>query len=781
MLPPPHSLPLGAMIVITRLQLLRNVGQFDNVSAPATLDLKRLTLVYAENGRGKTTLAAILRSLGMGEALPINERKRLGAAHPPEVRIACAGGPQAAAFVNGAWDRTCPAVMVFDDVFVDRNVYSGLDVDPEHRQNLHDLILGAQGVTLARRVDDLATQIRNHNTEIRTKGNAISVADRHGLSVEDFCALPQQANIDEAIRTAEQHLAALQQAGAVQSTAEFATLGLPAIDSAALSTLFGCTVANLDAAAVAAVQEHFTMLGNGAEAWVSTGVGHTPGGVNAAPDARCPFCRQTLSGSTIFAHYRAYFGDAYRQLQTDLASAQTTLEATMRGDALAGFERQVKTAEDRERFWSTFCTVPAIGIDTTAVARAWQNVRDRLLAAMRTKRADPLIAVALDTDARAAVTTYSTLAEQVAAKSRELIVANENIQRVKEATHAGNTQATDNEVKRLKATKARHTPENIRLCDAYTAAVRGKEQAETDKTAAQHALNAHRDTVFPAYQTAINSYLAQFNAGFSIEQVQPQNTPGRPSCTYQLVVNTHRVPVASGNMAAGAPAFKNTMSAGDRNTLALAFFLSTLAQDAQKASRVVVMDDPVSSLDEHRCVATIQEVRGLVGQVAQVIVLSHSKSFLARIWQHADYANTTSLTVTRDGAGSTLAVWNVTDESVTEYDKRHARLREYAAANTGNSREVAESIRPVLEGYLRVGCPEHFTPGTLLGPFRGIAQQRAAAGTPIMDAAALTELGQLVEYGNRFHHETNPAWDTENINDGELAGFVRRVLNFVKA
>ena len=75
--------------MISCLQLLRNIGQFDNVSTSATLDLKRLTLIYAENGRGKTTIAAILRSLGSGEALPINERRRLGAAHPPEARIAC--------------------------------------------------------------------------------------------------------------------------------------------------------------------------------------------------------------------------------------------------------------------------------------------------------------------------------------------------------------------------------------------------------------------------------------------------------------------------------------------------------------------------------------------------------------------------------------------------------------------------------------------------------------------------------------------------------------------
>jgi len=766
--------------VITRLQLLRNVGMFDNVSAPATLDLKRLTLVYAENGRGKTTLAAILRSLGTGEALPINERRRLGAAHPPEVRIACAGGPQPAAFVNGAWDRTCPAVIVFDDVFVDRNVYSGLDVVPEHRQNLHDLILGAQGVTLARRVNDLATQIRNLNTEIRTKGNAIPAADLHGLSVDAFCTLPQQANIDEAIRAAEQRLAALQQAGAVRSTPEFSSLVLPAVDSAALVSLLGCTVGDLDATAAAAVKSHFSALGDGAEGWIATGINYVAGGVNAAQNANCPFCRQTLDGSAMFARYLAYFGEEYTRLQADLSATQTGIENALRGDALAGFERQVKAAEDRQRFWSAFCTVPTVGLDTTAIASAWQNVRDRLLAALRTKRADPLVAVSLDTDAQAALTAYSTLAAQVAVSSRAILAANENIQRVKEATQAGNTQAAENDAKRLKATKARHTPDNARLCDAYLAAQRAKAQAEQEKTTAQGALNAHRHTVFPAYQTAINSYLVRFNAGFSIGQVRPQNTQGRPSCTYQLVVNTHLVPVASGNVAAGMHSFKNTMSAGDRNTLALAFFLATLDQDAHRANRIVVMDDPVSSLDEHRCIATIQEVRGLVGSVVQVIVLSHTKSFLARIWQHTDQANTASLTVTRDGEGSALTAWNMTDVSMTNYDKCHARLREYVAANTGNAREVAQSIRPVLEGYLRVSCPEHFPQHTLLGPFRDAARRRAAAGARIIDPVKLTELDNLNVYCNKFHHTTNPAWDTEHINDAELAGFVRRALDFVK-
>lgn len=53
--------------MINNLQLLRNVGRFDSVNAAANTPLSRLTLIYAENGRGKTALAAILRSLATAD------------------------------------------------------------------------------------------------------------------------------------------------------------------------------------------------------------------------------------------------------------------------------------------------------------------------------------------------------------------------------------------------------------------------------------------------------------------------------------------------------------------------------------------------------------------------------------------------------------------------------------------------------------------------------------------------------------------------------------------
>ena len=169
--------------MITSLNLIRNIGHFDSFTT--TTQLAPLTLIYAENGRGKTTLSAILRSLGTGDPVPISERRRLAAQHQPHAILTCTGAPPNAIFQNGAWNRTLPEVLVFDDVFVDQNVYSGLVVGSVHRQNLHELILGSQGVTLNQQLQTLIARIEQHNADLRRLGSLIPAAERGALSVDE--------------------------------------------------------------------------------------------------------------------------------------------------------------------------------------------------------------------------------------------------------------------------------------------------------------------------------------------------------------------------------------------------------------------------------------------------------------------------------------------------------------------------------------------------------------------------------------------------------------------
>ena len=191
-----------------------------------------------------------------------------------------------------------------------------------------------------------------------------------------------------------------------------------------------------------------------------------------------------------------------------------------------------------------------------------------------------------------------------------------------------------------------------------------------------------------------------------------------------------------------------------------------------------MIDDPISSLDEHRALTTVQEIRRLVGQAGQVIVLSHSKAFLCSLWEGADPSMRSALEVARDGTGSTLRAWDVNQDCVTEHDRRHARLRAFLATSNSNSREVARAIRPTLESFCRVAFPEYFPPATLLGGFRNVCDQRIGTQEEILSASDTDELRDLLEYANRFQHDTNPAWETEVINDGALRGYVERAMRF---
>jgi wobble nucleotide-excising tRNase len=231
----------------------------------------------------------------------------------------------------------------------------------------------------------------------------------------------------------------------------------------------------------------------------------------------------------------------------------------------------------------------------------------------------------------------------------------------------------------------------------------------------------------------------------------------------------------------GTHAFRNTLSAGDRNTLALAFFFACLDQDPNLAGKVVIIDDPVSSLDDNRSLTTVQEMRRLLPRVAQIVILSHSKPFLCQTWESSDPTQRAALQVRRDGpTSSTIDRWNVDADLITEYDRRHEKLRNYLQAGaTGNLRDIAVDIRPMLEYFCRVAYPADYPPGDMLGNFRDRCQTRQNQGNPIMSVVDVQEIRDLTDYGNRFHHDSNPqGYLTVVVTDAELQGFVQRTLAF---
>jgi wobble nucleotide-excising tRNase len=670
--------------------------------------------------------------------------------------------------------------MLFEDVFLDENIDSGLVVGAGHRQNLHELILGAQGVALTRQLDTLRQRIEAHNAALRTKAAVIPDGIRGGLTVDQFCALPARSDIEEAIVQARRALAAGREQDQIDAAHAFDSLSLPEIDEAALDELLARDLPSLDAAAAARVEEHFSMLGRQSERWVAHGMALLEATERDHDSDACPFCLQGIGASPIIDAYRAYFSSAYATHVQQIADAATAFRRNHGGEVFAAFERGVRVASERRQFWSAYCDVADLELDTAAIIRSWRDAADAIGSVLASKEATPLQPIALPAAAKQAIADYGSQRELVAQRSAELQEANAAVQLVKEQAASANPQALEADLSRLLAVEARHTAPIDAHCTAYLDEKSAKAITEAARTQARTDLDAYRANAFPGYETTINLYLSRFNAGFRLDRFTPADTRGGPSCTYNVVINNTPVPVSGHVPSAGEPSFRNTLSAGDRNTLALAFFFASLDLDPNRSDKIVVVDDPISSLDEHRSLTTVQEVRRLGDQSQQLIVLSHTKAFLCRLWESSDRGARAALQVARQGEGSTFEAWDVDADSETEHDRRHALLSNYLGTSSGDPRAVARAIRPHLESFLRVAFPEEFPASTLLGTFRNLCEQRVGAAREVLTRQDTDELSNLVEYANRFHHDTNPAWETETINDSELHGFVTRTLSFVK-
>ena len=761
--------------MLDRISLIRNVGQFESVSEGADLPLSRLTLIYAENGRGKTTLSAILRSLGSGDPLPIAERKRLGSTQPPHVVVKLLTGA-ALNFQDGAWTRAFSDLAVFDDVFVDRNVYSGLSVEAAHRQNLHEFIIGAQGVTLGKTFQAFVDRNEEHNKATRLKADAIPTSIRGKMDVDFFCSLEARPAIEAEIQAAERLLAAARDQNAIRNAPNFQALSLPAFDLTALEALLVRDLPSLDMHSAQMVQDHLVEIGQGGEAWVANGMQR----VQASMSDTCPFCAQELSSTSLVDHYRSYFSSAYDGLKRAIDTTASSINATHSSDVATAFERGIRVWIERRQFWLRFCDLPDVVVDTAAVARAWNAARASVQRMLSAKQAAPLERMTVDGTTHNAVAEYDLWRTQVEALSASLQTANAALLVVKEQAAAGDPAAITSDLDRMRIIQARHKPETSALCDDYRREKMEKGQTESKRDAARAALDEYRKTIFPSYQTEINEYLRKFGAGFRLAKVTSSTTRAGSACTYSVAIGTETVAVGS-TTTLGVPSFRSTLSAGDRNTLALAFFFASLDRDPDLNNKVVVIDDPITSLDEHRHLTTVQEMRRLAQRAGQLIVLSHSKPFLCQLWESADKSVAReALEIGRSGFGSTLRSWPVHHDLITEHDKRHALLRSYLNSSVPDTRRVAEAIRYVLERFVRVAYPDYFAPGDMLGKFVNLSRQRVGTANKILDALRTQELGDILSYANRFHHDTNSAYETEAVNDGELVGFVERTIGFTR-
>ncbi len=756
--------------MLQKIISIKNVGRFLNYNASGDVGLKRYNLIFAENGRGKTTLCAILRSLQAGEPAYVLGRTALGVPGAAAITVLLEAGT--ATFSEGAWSVTCPDLAVFDETFVSENVYSGDTVSLDHKRNLYKVIVGTQGVDLAREIEDLDAAGRAKSRDIRDKLTAVQALVPQGLTVEAFIALQEDPTIDATIAEREKELQAVKEADQIKNRAALSQVVLPTSPTA-FETLLSKTIEGIAADAERRVTgqiEAHAMHDRG-ETWLSEGVGYIQN--NA-----CPFCGQALDGvAALISAYKAYFSEAYNALQTEVVALRQEIENGFGDRQIAAIERTLDQNADGLEFWSRYCefTAPALAVGEGAVGEALRTVRQAALGLLDQKAATPLEQVAPDSAFTAAKPNLVKMQAKAATYNQAVWAANAAIAAKKAKTAATDVKTVEKELNRLCATKKRHEPDANAACIAYEVAHNEKKALEVTKEDVKKKLNVYTTEVMGRYEKNINRLLNGFNAGFRITGTRHGYPGGVTSAGYQVLINDVAVDLGDERTPIDKPSFGNTLSSGDKSTLALAFFLAQLDSEADKATMIVVFDDPFNSQDSFRKDHTVQKIKECGDSCRQVIVLSHDLIFLKRLWDRlAPQADGRKcLQLARVGVRDTrISAWDIEEATQTRFRTDQKALADYYNTDSGASRDIVNKIRPVLETHCRSLYPGDFEDDTL-----GVIIGKIRTADPTHQLfPLLNDLDSLNEYTRRYHHGENPKAATEPINDTELQGFVKKTL-----
>jgi wobble nucleotide-excising tRNase len=148
-----------------QIKHIGSVGRFRAASASGDVTFKKFTLIFGENGRGKTTLCSILRSFQTNDPAIVLGRKTLGEDKDPHIILTFADG--SVLFKDGAWNSQTKKLRIFDSQYVAENVYFGDSIGTDQRRNLCRVMLGRDGVVLAKAYDDADAAITAKNNEIK--------------------------------------------------------------------------------------------------------------------------------------------------------------------------------------------------------------------------------------------------------------------------------------------------------------------------------------------------------------------------------------------------------------------------------------------------------------------------------------------------------------------------------------------------------------------------------------------------------------------------------------
>jgi wobble nucleotide-excising tRNase len=758
--------------MLERFEYINKVGLFEDYRYSSGHDFGEVTLIYGENGVGKSTLAAILDSLRERNASEIIRRRSLPGDVAPKTCVSLNG--KAYTFNGQGWNDQLPfdTLDVFYPGFVTRNVHAATAVDSDHRRHLCEFVLGRTAV-------EKVTRLAEADSDGRAALSILKETDRHlELLVKPpdtlaaFLALPNDPGIDEHIEKVHAELKQAQGKDEILGRSLPSVVALPIVNRGAINGLLEKSASGIGANVASIVREHIEQhLDTTGETWLAYGAKHI------GADNKCPFCAQGLVGSSLATAIRSYFSEEYREytksLSLEINSIRDKLGTGTFADIREAFLNQVALAAQ----WAHEMPIDqrAITASLGQAENAWISAAQKLEQVISSKQTNPL--ERLDTIvAEEALATYENAIAVLEKVNAVISASRKKAEELKLSLSKADSKEIEQRLCRLENQKTRYGLSARTLIEKRNALIEGRKKLDIEKTGLKKEIDKYAAKVVGKYQDGINYYLEYLGCDIRIESVEPKFPSGRASVQYKLMAHGHEIDLG---VSGAGPSFETVLSEGDKNTLALSFFFARLKDHGDLSGRVVVLDDPVNSLGSSRRSLIESVVRDLRHRGAQVVVLTHDERLAAMIWRDPQLKGIVPLQVERTKRGSQLVPWEAERAMQSEYVKHFLTLQDYLD-HGGDHERAAACIRPYLEQRLRYLFPgpplqTRDTLGTMIAKIRdsapGSRLDKLRTKLPGLEAINTASLPS--------HHAIDDAPDKPPLTPQEVRLFASKALSIL--
>jgi wobble nucleotide-excising tRNase len=742
----------------------------------------KLNLIYGRNGSGKSTLCKLFNVIND------NDKPSIEALKPLE----CDGNQNLSLRIGGENVtlnslQTSHIFQVFNQEFIDNNLYIPNAKDRSQLSNYYEFSLGSVSVQKEKEIDTL-------KAEIDTINGLISPIDRQMLikfpnkTVSKIRKIKAIATADAEVKDLEAQIIDLK---SVEHFKQRKTLSLLSLNKTEFDTsIFTVNIESLSKEAKERVDEHLAKNHKEQNSyWIEQGT------KLVTESGDCPFCAQSLSSSSVFNLYQDFINESYINASDkfELDSGQFEIDVRDIGCKIEYLEELVKFNKKAIEAWSDRITGFNPEYDFKQLDSLSTSLLRECVYLIKEKEKDLL----LESD----FTKFNELFDSVFSSFdfstyNEIVkYFNDQVTKFLDDLATGSTQTLKTKINEIKETQLRFETQVVNDLDNHKSHTSDKNNKTKKIKKLKEEINQEQVDSIKKHKDSINAILKNFHSMIKIKVLDKDNKGKGGSTRLKYVMTFIDKELSVENVDDNKHIFEQVLSLGDRSALALAFFLSKFAKSNCDSS-IIVLDDPMSSLDNYRKDATIVEIEKLINNNYQTIVFSHDPFFLSEIQKYSILSQSTKcfeidVTYIKSNpldpdssqyiSSQLVARSNYDSHVLHSYHKEYNKLYDFVAQSKDESKiEIARSIRPILEAYLRFLYPREFDANVWLGNMITMIRDETNESSHFYDThGRINKITKINEFSKEFHHADGFDTKVQNLDLQTVKSYAEETLQFI--